>query len=257
MSVAHPLPLAGRVALVTSGHKRLGRAIALHLGAQGADVAVQFRHDRHLADEVVDLLRAQGRRAEALQAELTDTQEVSAVVAQASDRLGGLDLLVAAAASYRPTPVETCAAAQLDQVLAENARAPVALVLACRPWLAASRDGRAIVLGDLAGVTPFAGYLAHSMAKAALHAGVRALAAELAPTVAVNAVIPGAVLQPASESDRYWQALQAKVPMGEVALADAGAGSQAVVDAVHYLATCSRYVTGSFVTVDGGRTARW
>lgn len=246
-----------RVALVTSGHKRIGRAIALHLAVQGWDLAIHYRQDAPLADEVLDFAWKSGRKAVCFQAELTDPEAVQAMVEAVTAAFGRLDLVVAAAAGYVATPLATLTAATLDRILAENARAPVDLVLRCAGLLRASGDGRAIVLGDLAAVTPFAGYLAHSMAKAALHAGIRGLAAELAPAIVVNGIVPGAVLQPEVEDDTVWAALQRRVPMGQLALTDPDVSVAGIVDAVQYLATCSRYVSGSLVVVDGGRTARW
>ncbi len=244
-------------ALVTAGHKRLGRAIALALVEAGYDVAIQFRSDPAAAAEVVAAAHARGQRAVALQAELTDSAALPALVAQAAAALDGLSLLVLAAASYDPTPVATLDAVQLDAAFANNARAPVALALAARPWLVASGDGRIVVLGDLAAQIPLAGYLAHSLAKAALHAAVRGLAAELAPAVTVNAVVPGAVLRPDDLPLAAWHRLLDALPQGQVAAADSAAGSHAIADAVLYLAQTSRFVTGTFLTVDGGRTARW
>jgi NAD(P)-dependent dehydrogenase (short-subunit alcohol dehydrogenase family) len=250
-------PLQGRVALVTGAHKRLGRAVALGLARSGARVAVHHRHDPELAAQVVAEITANGGEAAAFSADLVDPAQVAALVAAVGARFRRLDVLVACAAGYEPTPVDRVSAADIDRVLALNARAPVDLVLRCRPLLAASGDGRAIVFGDLAGVTPFAGYLAHSMAKAALHAGVRALASELAPDIAVNAVLPGTVLTPEDLSPDAWRQLQARVPMGGMALEDPQAPVDAIVDAVRYLATCGRFVTGTLLPVDGGRTARW
>ncbi len=240
--------LQGKRVLVTGGHRRLGRAVAEHLARQGAHVAIQFRADVELAGQVARLLGGP-----AIQAELTDTAQVHALLAQAAAVLGGLDLVVAAAASYEPTDLSKPDMAHVDRVLQTNARAPIDLVLQARPWLAKSADGRAVLFGDLAGVTPFAGYLAHSMAKAALHAGVRALAAELAPEITVNAIVPGAILRAVGMDEAAWQAVLRPVPMAS-AVAEA---VPAIVNAVAYLATCPRFVTGTLHVVDGGRTARW
>lgn len=244
-------------ALVTGGHKRLGKAIALALVQAGYDVAVHYRRDPEAAEAVVAAAHAQGRRAIALAAELTDATALPALVAAAAEHLGGLSLLVLAAASYEPTPVDALDGAQLDRAFAQNARAQVELMLAARPYLAHSGDGRVVVLGDLAGQIPFTGYLAHSMAKAALHAAVRGLATELAPEITVNAIVPGAVLQPDDLPDATWQRLLAVVPQGQAMRDDPTAGSQAIAQAVVYLAQCSRFINGAFHTVDGGRTARW
>ena len=161
-------PLADRRVLVTGGHKRLGRAVARHLAGLGARVAIHYRHDAKLAE---DLARDLGGLA--IGAELTDPAEVSRMVAEVERHLGGLDLLVGSAASWQATDLATATAEDVDAALHANARAPVDLVLRCRPHLEASPDGRVVVFGDLAGVTPFRGHLAHSMAKSALHAAVR------------------------------------------------------------------------------------
>jgi len=251
------LPLAGRRVLVTGAHRRLGRAVALDLAAAGADIAVHHRHAGDNALAVAAAIRDLGRRAIVVQAELTEPARVAALLAHVAGFFGGLDLVVACAASYEATPVDHVSAADLDRVLSCNARAPVDLVLQAHALLAASPDGRAVIFGDLAGMTPLRGYLAHSMAKAALHAGVRALAAELAPQVVVNAVVPGAVLRPAAMSPEAWSRTQQSVPMAEIVEQDPQAGVLAITQAVRHFATCSRFVTGALHCVDGGRSARW
>lgn len=246
-----------KTALVTGGHKRLGRAIALGLAHAGWDVAVHYRQDGALADAVVDEIRGLGRRAVAIQAELTEDGDVARLVHKSVTALGGLSLLVLSAASYHPTPIGTLTPAQIDRALAENARAPVAVALAARTALEASGDGRIVVLGDLAAQLPYAGYLAHSMAKSALHAAVRGLAVELAPAITVNAVVPGAVLRPDDLPQPAWNRLLDLVPQGRQLVADPAAGPAAIAEAVLHFAQCSRYITGTFALIDGGRTARW
>jgi 3-oxoacyl-[acyl-carrier protein] reductase/pteridine reductase len=248
--------LTGKRVLVTGGHKRLGRAIAQTLAAAGADVAISWRKDEAAARATVAELQACGVRALAVRAELTETRQVARLIAEVADQFGGLDGVVASAASWRTTPLQDLDAATLDQVLAENARAPVDLLLQAWPWLRRSADGRAIVVGDLAGVLPYRDRLGHSMAKAALHAAVRGLAAELAPTVIVNAVVPGAVLAAAEDAATWSQRLQ-RVPMAPLAVADPQLPVAAVCDTVRWLASCPRYVTGQLVAVDGGRLAHW
>lgn len=249
--------MAGRVALVTGGHRRLGKAIALSLGRQGFDVAISYRNGAELAHQAVRELQALGVRATAVAAELTDSQQVRELVDQVADQLGGLDAVIASAASYRPTPLALLDAQQLDRVLVENARAPVELLLSAAPLLRASGDGRAVLLGDLAGITPFRGYLAHSMAKAALHAAVAGLAAEWAPQILVGGVAPGAVMQPEELADPDWRRLQAQVPMGKVAMDQPEVPVEAVCAAVLWWLTCPRYAGGQVLRVDGGRSARW
>lgn len=249
--------MAARAVLVTGGHQRLGKAIALSLGRQGFDVAISFRSSPDLAQQVVAELRAQGVHAIAVAAELTDPVQVRQLIDQVAQEFGHLDAVIASAASYRPTPLNLLDALQLDAILVENARAPVDLLLAAAPWLRQSADGRAVLLGDLAGFTPFRGYLAHSMAKAALHAAVAGLAAEWAPEILVGGVAPGAVLQPAELADADWRRLQTAVPMGKMALEQPEVPVEAVCAAVLWWLTCPRFAAGQVLRVDGGRSARW
>lgn len=245
------------VAVVTGGHKRLGREVALALADGGADVAILFRNHSAAASEVVQAILAKGRRALAVQVELTDSAAVARGLRLAAKELGGIDWVVASAASFESTPIEALSASTLDRVLQTNARAPVDLVLLALPFLRASRDGRVVLFGDLAGERPFAGYLAHSMAKAALHAAVLGLASELGPKVTVNGIAPGAVLQPADLPPNDWRRLQDRAPQGALALTDPGLPPAAIVATVRFLLTCPRYLTGQILAVDGGRSARW
>lgn len=249
--------MSRRTVLVTGGHRRLGRVIAVDLAARGFDVVLSYRRGGAEVDSALQALRARGARALALPAELTDADQLRALVAAAGEFGAGLDAVVASAASYRPSPLDRLDGAQLDLCFAENARAPVELLLAAAPWLRRSGDGRAVLLGDLAGITPLRGYLAHSMAKAALHAAVAGLAAEWAPDIVVGGVAPGAVLRPEEMPPQQWAALQARVPMGAVALAEPDTPALAVSAAVHWWLTCPRYATGQVIPVDGGRSARW
>jgi NAD(P)-dependent dehydrogenase (short-subunit alcohol dehydrogenase family) len=244
-------------ALVTGGHKRLGRAITLALAQAGYDVCIHYRHDRELAETAATEVRALGRRAAVVGGDLSDTTQLTRIIDETAKQLLGLDLVVACAASYRATALDATDAAHFDQVLGENARAPIDLLLHARPWLQASGDGRAVVIGDLAGTAPYRGYLAHSMAKAALHMGVRGLAAEWAPHILVNGVVPGAVLAPTTMAPAQWAELQSRVPLGISALSDPQLPVRAVVDTVLWLAKAPRFITGQLVAVDGGRMARW
>lgn len=243
--------------LVTGGHQRLGRAIALHLGSQGADVAITWRRDEAAAQEVVAKLSTAGRPALAVQAELTSRDQVHELIDRVVQRLGGLDAVVCSAASFLGTELDACDTDSLDLSWADNARAPVDLILQARPYLEQSKDGRAVLIGDLAALKPLHGYLGHSMAKAALHNAVMGLAVELAPDILVNAVVPGPVLRPEGMSEEAWQQLLDRLPLGEVARHNPGLPVRAVCEAVRFCLDCPRFMTGQVLVVDGGRSVRW
>ena len=116
--------MAPRVALVTGGHRRLGKAIALSLARQGFDVAISYRSGADVAQQVAQEFRGLGVRATAVAAELTDPVQVQQLVDQVTQQFGRLDAVIASAASYRPTPLEQLDAKQFDAIMMENARAP-------------------------------------------------------------------------------------------------------------------------------------
>lgn len=249
--------MRGKKVLVTGGHQRLGRAIALHLGGLGADVAISWRRDELAAEQVVRALSTADRPALAVQCELTDRDQVHELIDRTVQRMGGLDFVVASAASFLATELDACDTASLDQNWADNARGPIDLILQARPYLEQSRDGRAVVIGDLAGLKPLHGYLGHSMAKAALHNAVLGLAVELAPKVVVNAVVPGPVLRPDSMSEEAWLQLLDRLPLGEMARLEPEMPVRAVCETVAFCLVVSRFMTGQILVVDGGRSVRW
>ncbi|MBM4345060.1 MAG: SDR family oxidoreductase [Deltaproteobacteria bacterium] len=250
-------PLSGKRILIVGGARRLGRAIALELSCGGADVTLTCRFSVADAQSAVADIQARGGSAQWRRCDLANRAEIAAAVETVLTTRGGLDAVVVCAASYRPTPIGPDAHVDALDVLDENAWAPVQVALAARPALCASGDGRVVLLGDLAGVRPYRGYLAHSMAKAALHHAVAGLAVELAPGVLVNGVAPGAVLRPEDLSVDDWTRLQRKNPLGEAAIDDALLPVRAVCAAVSFFLTCPRFVTGQILAVDGGRSARW
>jgi pteridine reductase len=216
--------------LVTGGGRRLGAAIADDLAAGGARVCIT----RHASPG--------GAGHMEVVADLADPAECARAVREAHAGLGGLDAVVHAAASgFVRTSLADVTPALFEEAIGVTLRAAVFVAQAAAPLLA---DGGAIVLvGDVAGVDGWAGYLPHSVAKGGLRALNRALARSLAPRLRVALLLPGPVL-PGEGDDP--ERLAATVPLGRI-----GASSD-VAAAVRYLLTAP-YVTGVELPVDGGR----
>lgn len=248
--------LEGRRALVTGAATHgMGRAIAEALAAEGAEVAVHHYREAEAAAELVAALRATGRRAVALQADLGDPVAARALVRRAVETLGALDVLVNNAAAFSRVPFLDLTDAEWDRVHAVNLRGYFATGQeAARHMVARGAGGRIIMVSSVNQVTVNPG-LAHYVAtKGGVMQLARAMALELAPAgVTVNLIAPGTI-----ETDLNRQALAdpatrqarlARIPMRRLGQPEDVAGA-----AVFLASDAASYVTGATITIDGGLT---
>ncbi len=237
--------LDGKTALVTGAGVRVGRAIALVLGRAGADVAVHYRGSSAEAEEVAAEIRAAGRRATPLRADLGHPEDCRRLVRAAVSALGGLDVLVHSAANFHRAPLADTDESVWDDALNVNARSGLLLAREAAATLR-ERRGRIVLVSDALATSPVRGYVAHAASKAAVEGLVRALAIELAPEVSVNGVAPGTVLVPATTPDDVAARWASEIPLRRLG------APEDVADAVLYLSSGSGFVTGQIVHVDGG-----
>ena len=239
---------AGRVALVTGGGIRVGRALALALGARGASVAVHYNGSSAEGGATVATIADRGGTAAGFQADLTGPDAPEALVGQVVSRFGRLDILVNSAAIMERTPFGETAPDQWDRIIALNLRAPYLLAQAAAPHL--RRAGGAVVnISDLAAFETWPGYIPHGLSKAGVVYMTRALARILAPDVRVNAIAPGTVLLPERFAPAAAEHLTATTPLARDGTPDD------VVHAMMFLLEAD-YVTGETIIVDGGRHIR-
>lgn len=241
------MELAGRVALVTGAGQRLGRAIAVELGARGARVAVHYNASAAGAAETARAIAAAGGDARTFHANLADGPAPGALVDAVANAFGALDVLVNSAATMERTPLGEATVEQWDATFALNLRAPFFAAQAAAARMGA--DGAIVNIADLAAFETWPGYVPHGISKAGVVQMTRALARALAPRIRVNAVAPGAVLLPEAWDDATRDRLASTTPLRRL-----GAPAD-VVGAVLYLLGAD-YVTGETVIVDGGRHVR-
>jgi pteridine reductase len=239
--------LDGKVALVTGGGIRVGRAIALALGAAGADVAVHYRSSREGAESAAGEIRTNGRRATVVAGDLARPEDCRRIVAESIAALGGLDLLVHSAANFHRASLADSDENLWDSAMDVNARAGFLLAREAAETLR-ERRGRIVFLSDFLAESPARNYVAHSVSKAAVEGLVRALAVELAPEVSVNGVAPGTVLPPEGTSAEEVERLARRVPAKRVGSAED------VAAAVVFLCSGPAFMTGQVIRVDGGRS---
>jgi len=235
------------VALITGAARRVGATIARCLHVAGYDLALHCRHSRDELDALIaELERARDASTLALQADLADVERLPSLVSATTARFGRLDALVNNASAFYPTPIATATPAQWDELFGANARAPYFLAQAAAKALA-DRGGAIVNLIDIYAERPLPQHGIYCMSKAALAMMTQALARDLAPSVRVNGVAPGAVLWPEagkSEDDR--ESLIARTPLKRMGTPEDVAG------AVLWLLRDAPFVTGEIVRVDGG-----
>lgn len=237
-----------RVALVTGGAQRVGRAVVERLAEGGFDVAFTYLGSLKEAQELESKLAGMGRQCRAIRADLTDPDQATREVAEAIQHdLGRLDVLVNNASIYQATPLGQVDLQLSRSMWAIHVESPMLLCQHLAPLLRQSH-GHVINMVDLLAERPWPKYLAYSASKAALANLTLSLARELAPEVTVNGIAPGVVdwpdHYPQSEKEKYLK----RVPL------DRAGTPQDVAETVHFLCTAGSYINGQIIRLDGGRS---
>ncbi len=236
-----------RVALVTGGARRVGRAIVRKLAANQFDVAFTYFSSSTEADSLRAELIAAGGRAIAIKADFNKPPAAVDAVEAAVRDLGRLDVLVNNASSFEAGSLAEVTPAQLQRMMAVHVEVPLLLCQRLAPLLRAGH-GHVINMLDLMVERPAPGYLAYSASKAALANLTLGLARELAPDVTVNGIAPGVIEwpqdYPPAERERYLR----RVPLGRAGTPDDAA------EVVLFLSRAGSYLTGQILRLDGGRS---
>lgn len=247
-------------ALVTGAGRRLGRAMALALAARGHDVAVHYASSQAEAEAVADEIRAMGRRAVALGADLLDEAQVRPLVGRAADALGGpVAVLVNNASIFEHDRMGSLSRESWDRHLESNLRAPVVLtecMAAQAPETGRDAAGepvaRALVVNMIdqrvLKLTPE--FMSYTIAKMGLWAFTRTAAQALAPRVRVNAIGPGPTLRGGRQSADHFARQRAATVLGR------GADPGDIAAALGYFLEAPA-VTGQLLCIDGGQHLAW
>ena len=246
------MELQNRIVLITGAARRVGRVMALELARRGVRLALHCHHSKTEAEELKRQLENSGGVAEIFPADLADFTQTASLIENVHEHYGGFDVLINNAAIFECTPLDEVTEADWDRHLSINLKAPFFL---CRDAARAMRQtdipehrgGKIINIADAEIVHPWPAYLPYSISKAALATMTKGLARTLAPDIQVNTIGPGTVLPPADEEgqEAIDQTLR-RIPLGRLG------SPMDIAEAVCFLLEKGDYITGAFISVDGG-----
>ncbi|NRQ42057.1 pteridine reductase [Rheinheimera sp. YQF-2] len=239
------------VVLITGSAKRLGRQMIETLHQQHYRVIIHCNRSRQDADSLADSLnRLRPQSAAVLQADLLNIDALPQLAQQAIACFDRLDALVNNASAFYPTHVGSATASQWQELFGSNVQAPYFLSQALAPQLA-KQHGVIINMVDIHAERPLLGHSIYCMAKAALLMMTKSLARELAPTIRVNGIAPGAILWPDTTTTPLAEQDKAAI-LAQIPLQRLGATSDIAQTLLFLLQ--APYITGQIIAVDGGRS---
>lgn len=244
--------LSDKVALITGGTRRIGKAIAEKLHREGMRVMIHYRSSRKDTDSLLAEFNAvRPDSAASVQGDLTDVATPEHIILETAHAFGRLDALINNASTFYPTAIDEATEQQWQDLMATNLKAPFFLSQAAATLLR-QYQGSIVNIVDIYGQRPLKSHSIYCASKAGLIMLTKALARDLAPSVRVNAVAPGAILWPQNDPDEISQKrIIALTPLKRM-------GTPAEVAAVvAFLIRDATFSSGQVIDVDGGRSIVW
>ncbi|MCM3214782.1 3-oxoacyl-[acyl-carrier-protein] reductase [Niallia taxi] len=244
------MKLDGKTALVTGGSRGIGRAIALKLAKEGANVAVNYAGSAALANEVVEEIKQLGKDAIAIQCDVSNGESVANMIKETLDHFGSLDILVNNAGITRDNLLMRMKEAEWDDVINTNLKGVFHCTKAVTRQMMKQRKGRIINITSIVGVTGNPGQANYVAAKAGVIGLTKTTAKELAArNITVNAVAPGFITTDMTDKlpEDVKNAMLSQIPLAKFGEPDD------IANAVVFLASDeSNYITGQTIHIDGG-----
>jgi pteridine reductase len=237
--------LKGKVAIVTGGAVRLGKAMALALAERGTRLVVHYNASAGSAREVVRQIEALGSEAIAVQADLSRPSRAPSVVERAVAHYGQADILINSAAIFEPGEWDDTTEENWDRHFDINLKSPFFLIQAFARQVGGERPAHVVNIADWRGVRPGTDHVAYTLTKAALIALTQSMALALAPNVQVNAIAPGMILPPPGRDQAYLERWASKIPARRI-------GSPAEIVKAMFFLLDSDFVSGELIYVTGG-----
>ena len=242
--------LEGKTALVTGASRGIGKAIALRLAKEGANIAINFAGNVAAAEEVKAAIEADGGKAILVQADVSDSAAVDAMVKTVVDTFGGIDILVNNAGITRDGLLMRMKEEDWDAVLNTNLKSIFLCTKAVSKLMMKKRSGRIVNMSSVVGVNGNAGQANYSAAKAGAIGFTKSMAKELAGRcITVNAIAPGFIQtdMTAVLPEAVKESMAKSIPLGRLGAPEDIAGT-----VLFLVSDCASYITGQVINVDGG-----
>ena len=234
---------------ITGAAKRIGKEIALCFSEMGWNIIIHYNSSKNDAQVLADEINVTNSdSAITVQGNLDVKEDVEKVINEVRDAFPTIDLLINNASTFYPTPIEDISEEHWDKLVGSNLKGPLFLIKGLKDKLKESK-GSIINITDTNLSKGVANYSIYSAAKAGLESITKGLARELAPDIKVNAIAPGAMLEP---PDVTWTEEQKSKVISSIPLNRMGSEKD-ISEAVKFLAK-SNYITGQIIKVDGGRS---
>lgn len=240
------MKLLGKKAIVTGANRSIGRAIAIALASEGADIAISYRSDESEANKTIQSIEQLGRSGKSFFADFSKTEGVRQFFQQALHYLGSIDILVNNAAGYDTSAFMNLNIDKFEYLIKVGVSAPMLLIqLAAQNMIKEGRPGTIINVSSISGNRPYPNRVAHSTAKAALNMLTQATALELAQhNIRINAIAPGATPYEANETESNT----------DIPLKRTGTPMDQATAAIYLASEESSWMTGQIMTIDGGQS---
>ena len=234
---------------ITGAAKRIGKEIALCFSEMGWNIIIHYNSSKNDAQVLADEINGTNPdSAITVQGNLDVREDVEKVINEVRDAFPTIDLLINNASTFYPTPIEDISEEHWDKLVGSNLKGPLFLIKGLKDKLKESK-GSIINITDTNLSKGVANYSIYSAAKAGLESITKGLARELAPDIKVNAIAPGAMLEP---PDVTWTEEQKNKVISSIPLNRMGSEKD-ISETVKFLAK-SNYITGQIIKVDGGRS---
>ncbi len=240
--------LKGKIALITGGSRGIGRAIALAMAGQGADVAILYGANEQAAGETCEKITQMGRNALACRCDVSSLEQVKEAVSQVTKELGAIDILVNCAGITRDGLAMTMKESDFDAVLDTNLKGSFHTIKCCYGGFLKKKAGRIINISSVSGIMGNAGQSNYSASKAGVIGLTKSIARELAPRgICCNAIAPGFIATDMTAELGDQNALMGMIPMKRM-----GTPEDVAALAVFLASEGAGYITGEVIRVDGG-----